>query len=314
MRPCEPWPLMHRKGWSVMEVPNRCESVAWATTTVCPLASGFSSSTVSDSRTASAAADTESSSSKSAGAKISRNCYRSSTRQSHSARSRDQCPRQCRRGSLEVVAGIFTECHTVCPCSSNWGAIGCVHPISRACQETLRQSRCRIVEASNRARSVGHGVSRRASPFRSAPRGSRSEAPISPSRTEGCGFRVGEDAGSDRPSSGAIPVDWWTSWWSGRRDGSVYSHGFGEDCGHSFGTYGSFNRRSRRQKTSCGGRGLVLWAVQFEKVFSPIRHNWRRRRGGQSPWPIVVSPVASRHQCCGRCAHPSRFRPVQCSG
>ena len=29
------------------------------------------------------------------------------TRQSHSGRSFDQCPRQCRRGSLEVVAGSF---------------------------------------------------------------------------------------------------------------------------------------------------------------------------------------------------------------
>ena len=38
---------------------------------------------------------------------------------------------------------------------------------------------------------------RRASQERSAPRGSRSEAPISPSRTEGFGFRVGEDARSD---------------------------------------------------------------------------------------------------------------------
>ena len=82
-------------------------SVAWATTTVCPLASGFSSSTVSDSQTVSAAAEevfatthTESSSSKSAGAKFSRNCYRSSTRQSHSARNRDQCPRQCREAAL----------------------------------------------------------------------------------------------------------------------------------------------------------------------------------------------------------------------
>ena len=31
--------------------------------------------------------------------------------------------------------------------------IGCVHPISRACQATLRQSRCKVVEASNQARS-----------------------------------------------------------------------------------------------------------------------------------------------------------------
>ena len=196
LRPCEPWPLMPRKGWIVM-----VRSVAWATTTVCPLTSGFWTSTVSDSQTVSitakevfATTHTESSSSKSASAKFSRNCDRSSTRQSHSARSRDQCPRQCRRGSLEVVAGSF-----VCPCSSNWGLIGCVHPISRA-----RQSRCRVVEGSNRARSVGHG----ASPFRSALRGTRSEAPISPTRTEGFGFRVGEDAGSDRrPSTGAIPVD-----------------------------------------------------------------------------------------------------------
>ena len=73
-------------------------SVAWATTTVCPLASGFSSSTVSDTTVSVAAKEvfatthTESSSSKSAGAKFSRNCCRSSTRQSHSARKPRSVP------------------------------------------------------------------------------------------------------------------------------------------------------------------------------------------------------------------------------
>ena len=47
-----------------------------------------------------------------------------------------------------------------------------------------------------------------------------------------------------------------------------------------------FDRRSRRQKTSCGG------GVEFEKVFRPIQHERHPRQGGQSPWPIVVSPIA----------------------
>ena len=132
-------------------------------------------------------------------------------------------------------------------------------------QETPRQSRCRVVEASNRARSVGHRVGRRASPFRSVPRG-RSEAPISPSRTEGFGFRVGEDAGSDRrPCTRAIPVDVRTSC---RSDGSLYFHGFGDDCGHSFGTYGSLIDEARGKRPRVEG-GL---AVQFEKVCRRIRH------------------------------------------
>ena len=82
----------------------------------------------------------ESSSSKSAGAKFSRNWYRSSTRQSHSARSRDQCPRQCRRGSLEVIVGSFTEGQEVCPCSSNWERLD-------ACTQFLERARKRLARA-----------------------------------------------------------------------------------------------------------------------------------------------------------------------
>ena len=88
---------------------------------------------------------------------------------------------------------------------------------------------------------------------------SRSEAPISPSRTEKFGFRVGADAKSNHRSLvRAIPVDGWTSCRSSS------SHGFG-DCGHSFGTHGSLDRRSRRQKTSCGKGVEFCWLSSSRK-------------------------------------------------
>ena len=103
--------------------------------------------------------------------KFARNCNRSSTRQSHRARSRDLCPRQRRRCSSEVVAGNFAEGQTIHPCCTGWGAIGCVQPIHRACQEAPRQSRRGVAEASHQAR--GNRVGRRASSIRSAARRSR---------------------------------------------------------------------------------------------------------------------------------------------
>ena len=63
------------------------------------------------------------------------------------------------------------------------------------------------------------------------------------------------------------------------RDGSLDSHGFGDDCGHSFGTYGSVDRRSKRKKIS------VLFAVQFEKTFRTIRHERRPRQGASYSGP-----------------------------
>ena len=71
---------------------------------------------------------------------------------------------------------------------------------------------------------------RRASLFRSAPRGSRSEAPISPSRTEGAELERMQGVIDDHPRERS-------QWMGGRHEvksvGSLYSHGFGDDCGHS---------------------------------------------------------------------------------
>ena len=92
------------------------------------------------------------------------NCHRSSTRQSHSARSRDQCPRQCRRGSLEVVAGSFTEGQTVHV--PPIGAIGCVHLLECA-RKRLARANAKLLK------------------LQTERGGSRSEPPISPTRTEG---------------------------------------------------------------------------------------------------------------------------------
>ena len=82
------------------------------------------------------------------------------------------------------------------------GTTGRVPPFHRARQEARRQSRCGVVEASIRARSVVCRVGRR-----SAARSSWSSGPHSTSSTEGFGFRTAEDAGSDRRlSAGTIPV------------------------------------------------------------------------------------------------------------
>ena len=65
---------------------------------------------------------TESSSSKSAGAKFSKNYCRT-------ARARVTALEAAIRalGSVYEVALSFTEGRTVCPCFSNWGAFGCAH-------------------------------------------------------------------------------------------------------------------------------------------------------------------------------------------
>ena len=159
---------MPRKGWTVTEVPTRWyevlrgpqqPSVRW------PVASRRQPFLTRPSRSQpekSSPQPTQNPVLRSQPVRSSRKTCRNSTRQSHSARSRNRCPRQCFRGCLEVVAGSSTEGRTVYPCFSNWGAFGCGHRISRACQETPRQSRNRVVEASNRARSIG-GVARRAS-------------------------------------------------------------------------------------------------------------------------------------------------------
>ena len=117
------------------------------------------------------------------------------------------------------------------------------HQFHRACQEALRQSRRGFVEASNRARLVGHRVGRRASPIRSTAHGSRSSAHHS-SSTEGSGFKIAEDAGGDRrASAGTIRVH-------GRTPRKIPME---DDGGVTIGTHGSVDRRSRKQTTSCGG-------------------------------------------------------------
>ena len=141
-----------------------------------------------------------------------------------------QCPRQCRRGSFEVVAGNFTEGQTVCPRSTSWRKIGRVPPNHRTCQETSRQSRQEFVEAADRARKPD------------SKRYVRKQE-----QRQGCRFRIAEDAGGDRrPSSRQIRVDGRTP--KGNQD----SHGFGDVGGHTVGTHGNADRRCRQQRPGPG--------------------------------------------------------------
>ena len=63
-----------------------------------------------------------------------RRCDRCSTRQSHRARS-DQCPRDCRWGSVEIIMGSSAQGKTICPHSPSGGEIGRVPTIHRTCHE-----------------------------------------------------------------------------------------------------------------------------------------------------------------------------------
>ena len=94
-----------------------------------------------------------------------RSCNRSSTRQSQRARSCDQCPRQRRRGSFEVIAG--RQSTHVLPVGERLDA--CHQFIERA-----RKWQAKFRSAAHRSRSGGTHLT---------------------SSTEGFGFRIAEDAG-----------------------------------------------------------------------------------------------------------------------
>ena len=163
-----------------------------------------------------------------------------------------------------------------------------------------RQSRCGVVEVSDRACSVGHTVSRRTSPIRSV-------LPLTQPHRRILGLEFERmQWGDRRPSAWTIPVEGWG-------DGNHNSHGLGDDCGYTVGTHGSVDRWSRKQATSCGGWVELCLLVSSRRCSVT---GLRSARVGEASHPGPSSCLRLRRatSVVAGCAYPRRLRPLQRAG
>ena len=245
-------------------------SVAWASTAFGPLTSGFSWSAVSAPSVSAAAKDSSGTSDhpeerpNSATfpiAEFARRCNRCSTRQSHRARSRDQCPRHCRRGNVDIVARSFAQAKQSAHVHPVGERLDTCHQFIERAPKSLAKADADLLKLQTERAQLATELAEGQARFK-ALRTEAGAVPTTPAAPKDLASELQRMQGLYTPDRRASAGTFFRSEWMGARQDS---HGFGDDGRHPTRSarMEALSRRSRKQTTSCGG-----W-VEFCLLVSP---------------------------------------------